>query len=143
LKLLDLRYLVKDLYCTWIIDYSSLPFIYCHALLFLSTSVSIGVSSDPKDRLNPLRSIISKFEEDDLIIVKLDIDTSQIEVPLAKQLLEDDTINKLVDHFYFEHHVQLYEMKHAWDKSWVGSVQESFELMNGLRNKGVAAHFWV
>ena len=55
--------------------------------------------------MNPLKSIISKYNEDTLIIVKLDVDTPDIEVPLAHQLLEDDNVNKLVDHFYFEHHV--------------------------------------
>ena len=93
--------------------------------------------------MNPLYSIISQFSEDDLIIVKLDIDTADVEVPLAKTLLEDDSINKLVDHFYFEHHVFLYEMRAWWRRTMKGTVQDSFNLMNGLRKKGVASHFWV
>ena len=92
--------------------------------------------------MNPLYSIISQFSEDDLIIVKLDIDTTKIEVPLAETLLEDDSINKLVDHFYFEHHVFLYEMRAWWGRNMKGTVQDTFNLMNGLRKKGVASHFW-
>ena len=101
-----------------------------------------GVSADKDNNLNPLYSIINQFNEDDIIIVKLDIDTGSIEVPLVKQLLEDDSINKLVDHFYFEHHVNMEEMEPWWSYSMEGTVKESFELMNGLRKKGVAAHFW-
>ena len=101
-----------------------------------------GINAE-KDKLNPLQSIISKFDEDDLIIVKLDIDTADIELPLAYQLLEDDSVNKLVDHFYFEHHVHMKEIAANWNIAMKGSIQDSFELMNGLRKKGVAAHFWV
>mmetsp|Transcript_11238 Transcript_11238/g.17012 ORF Transcript_11238/g.17012 Transcript_11238/m.17012 type:complete len:411 (+) Transcript_11238:204-1436(+) len=105
--------------------------------------MNTGVSADKESKLNILRSIVSKFGEDDFIVVKLDIDTSAIEVPLAQQLLEDDSINKLVDQFYFEHHVHMKEIKRCWGGSAQGSIQDSFELMNGLRKKGVAAHFWV
>lgn len=104
--------------------------------------INTGVSADKDDNLNPLYSIINQFNEDDIIIVKLDIDTGSIEVPLVKQLLEDDSINKLVDHFYFEHHVNMEEIEPWWSYSMEGTVKESFELMNGLRKKGVAAHFW-
>eukprot|EP00551_Chaetoceros_affinis_P011333 CAMPEP_0203675702 /NCGR_PEP_ID=MMETSP0090-20130426/21826_1 /ASSEMBLY_ACC=CAM_ASM_001088 /TAXON_ID=426623 /ORGANISM="Chaetoceros affinis, Strain CCMP159" /LENGTH=385 /DNA_ID=CAMNT_0050541999 /DNA_START=74 /DNA_END=1231 /DNA_ORIENTATION=+ len=116
-----------------------LPEKYLHSYHWINT----GVSAGKEDKLNPLRSIVSQFDKDDLIIVKLDIDTSDIELPLANQLLEDDSINKLVDHFYFEHHVHMKEIAANWNIAMKGSIQDSFELMNGLRNKGVAAHFWV
>ena len=76
--------------------------------------------------------------------MKLDIDSLDIEVPLARELLNDDSINKLVDHFYFEHHVFMRETWRVWGGMPLEeTVQDSFELMNGLRNKGVASHFWV
>lgn len=105
--------------------------------------INAGVSADKDSKMNPLYSIISEFSEDDLIIVKLDIDTAEIENPLAQNLLEDDSVNKLVDHFYFEHHVFLYEMRAWWGKIMKGTVEDTFNLMNGLRKKGVASHFWV
>lgn len=101
-----------------------------------------GVDPTVGSKLNPLNSIVSKFNEDDYILVKLDIDTAAVELPLAKQLLEDDSINKLVDHFYFEHHVFLFELKPFWGRGMKGSIKDSFELMNGLRKKGVASHYW-
>eukprot|EP00985_Skeletonema_marinoi_P005110 scaffold2201_cov162-Skeletonema_marinoi.AAC.2 len=51
--------------------------------------INVGVSSKEGDKLNPLHSIIKKLNEDDFVVVKLDIDTSSIEVPLARELLED------------------------------------------------------
>ena len=104
------------------------------------------MTSDKQNKLNPLYSIVEKFEEDDFIVVKLDIDTDSIEVPLANQLLEDERLHKLVDHFYFEHHIHMAEMKEWWGKHnhWrnAGSLKDTFELMNGLRKKGVPSHFW-
>lgn len=78
------------------------------------------------------------------VVVKLDIDTSSIEVPLAKQLLESPELSKLVDVFYFEHHVYLKELGESnWGASMVGTLQESLELFTGLRKAGVDAHSWV
>ena len=85
--------------------------------------------------MNPWYSIIKKFSQDDLIIVKLDIDTAEIENPLAHMLLEDDSVNKLVDQFYFEHHVVMAEMLPIWRNTMKGTIQESFHLINGLRKK--------
>ena len=105
--------------------------------------INLGVSSDPESRLNPLKMILNKYNEDDLIIVKLDIDTSFIEVPLARQLLEDDRYSRLIDQFYFEHHVHLREMTPYWTQSMNGSFAESLELFSGLREKGIPSHSWV
>ena len=112
--------------------------------------INTGVSADKSDKMNPLYSIISKFHEDDLIIVKLDIDTPEIEQPLFDLLVEDDSVNKLVDQFYFEHHIRLYDMLRYWWISFEGGdiwevkdVKESLDAMSALRKKGVASHYWV
>ncbi len=81
--------------------------------------------------------------------MKLDIDTPSIEQPFVELLFEDDTVNKFVDHFYFEHHVRMYEMVRWWagpdwkDLKKVSGLDASLKLMNGLRKKGVATHYWV
>lgn len=76
-------------------------------------------------------------------MIKLDIDTSFIEVPLAMQLLEDPRYYNLIDHFYFEHHVKLKELLGDWHRTAKGSVLDSLKLFQGLREKGIAAHSWV
>jgi hypothetical protein len=105
--------------------------------------INVGVSSTPDSHLNPLTTLLDKYNEDDLVIVKLDIDTPSLELPLALQILEDERIGKLVDQFYFEHHVHLSELASSWGRSMTGSVKESLDLFHGLREKGVPAHFWV
>ena len=70
--------------------------------------INVGVSAEEGNKLNPLHSVVKKFNKDDFVVVKLDIDTSSVEVPLMKQLLEDKdgVFSEIVDQFYFEHHVQ-------------------------------------
>lgn len=106
--------------------------------------INVGVVPDEGAKLNPLHSILKTFNEDDLIVVKLDIDTAWVELPLAQQLLEDKdgVYQALVDQFYFEHHVHLGELANAWGSSMSGSIKDSFELFRGLREKGIPAHFW-
>jgi hypothetical protein len=106
--------------------------------------INAGVSADPTSRLNPLRWILDTMEEDDLVVVKIDIDTPSIELPLVLQLLKDPRYDKLVDQFYFEHHVKLYELGAYWTANHaVGSIRDSLHLFAGLRAKGIASHFLV
>lgn len=77
------------------------------------------------------------------VIVKLDIDTPDIENPLARQLLENERLQEIVDVFYFEHHVLLGELAPYWGSSMRGTLQNSIELFTGLRKAGVDAHSWV
>jgi hypothetical protein len=102
------------------------------------------VEAGKQDKLNPLHSIpLRKFKEDDFVIIKLDIDTPEIELPLAVQLLQDESLHPLVDQFYFEHHVNMKEIAMYWGLEVVGSIKDTMELFQGLRQKGVTSHFWI
>ena len=94
--------------------------------------------------MNPLHSILKQFNEDDFIVVKLDVDAAFVEHPLARQLLEDEDgiYHKLVDQFYFEHHVHMKEIANNWKSTMKGTLKETFELFYGLREKGIPTHFW-
>lgn len=105
--------------------------------------INVGVTSDPESKLNPLRLLLDNYNRDDFIVVKLDIDTSAIELPLALQLLEDDRYNNLIDQFYFEHHVYMQELAGDWGKAMSGSLLDSLNIFSSLRVKGIAAHSWV
>jgi hypothetical protein len=104
--------------------------------------INLPVSADPDSMFNPLKLVLDNFNEDDMVVIKLDIDTPFIEMPLAYQLLESSQLASLVDHFYFEHHVNLREISHDWKDSMTDSVAMSLRLFHSLREKGVAAHYW-
>ena len=78
-----------------------------------------------------------------IVIVKLDIDAPKVEMALVQQLVSSPELMKLVDVFYFEHHVLLGELEQAWNGTMAGSVQSSLELFARMRRKGLDAHFWV
>ena len=105
-----------------------------------------GVTNREGDRLNPLNSILQKYNEDDFIVFKLDFDINSIEVPLAHQLLlaggANGTYHRLIDQFYFEHHVHMSEIAYAWNETMVGTIKNSLDLFYGLRSNGISAHFW-
>ena len=82
--------------------------------------------------------MLSKFSSHYLPIV----DTSSIENPLAYQLKDDNRLSKIVDVFYYEHHVMQQELLPWWGGTASGSVSESLQLMAGIRAKGVASHYW-
>ncbi len=77
------------------------------------------------------------------IIVKLDIDTPDLEGPLVEQLLADPHLLSLVVEFHFEHHVSLPDMRPWWHNN-VSSmkVDGSMALFRKLREAGVRAHSW-
>lgn len=107
--------------------------------------INVGVSAGEGNKLNPLESIIKTLDEDDFVVVKLDTDTPSAELPLVCQLLQDkDGIySKIIDQFYFEHHVHLGELKNTWGREGIfGTVKDSLELFSKLRAKGIPAHYW-
>ncbi|KAL3797883.1 hypothetical protein HJC23_006921 [Cyclotella cryptica] len=104
--------------------------------------MNVGVDPEPGAKLNPFTTLLEKFNSDDFIVVKLDIDTSSIENRLALQLRNDSRLLELVDLFYFEDHRLQEELMPWWRNSANGSIGESLELMAGMRANGVASHYW-
>lgn len=104
--------------------------------------INVAVNPDPTSKLNPFTSILKMFNSNDLVVVKLDVDTASVEIPLAHQILQDPHLLEIIDHFYFEHHVRLGELAPIWRSSMKGTIASSLSLFRALRDKGVASHFW-
>lgn len=103
---------------------------------------NVAVSPEPNNKFNPLDSILSRYSRDDLVVVKLDVDTSSVEVPLADQIVENPALSEIIDQFYFEHHVHMRESARNWKKSMKGTIEDTLKRFRKLRQLGVAAHFW-
>ena len=109
--------------------------------------MNIPVQANKTSYLNPFQMILNEFEEDDLVLVKLDVDTPELELNLVYQLLSQENdegkrLSRLIDHFYFEHHVTAWEMSTSWVPA-NGTVKESLILFETLRKNGIASHYWV
>ena len=72
--------------------------------------INIPAVTDLKSPSHPWNYIRSLSYPEDYVVVKLDIDTPAVEIELMQQLLDDDTLNPLIDEFYFEHHVNVTAM---------------------------------
>ena len=105
--------------------------------------INVGVSADIGSKLNPFVTLLDNFKKDDFVVVKLDIDSPEIENNLANQLRNDTKISDLVDVFYYEHHVKQKELAGYWRSKMFCSVGGSLQLMSALRAKGVSSHYWV
>lgn len=103
---------------------------------------NVPAQVDESSMQNPWTAIVSKFNENDLVIVKLDIDTASVEIPLVNQLVQDKNA-RIVDHFYFEHHVRMKQMLNFWRITARGTLKHSLDLFTKLRKAGIAAHSWV
>ena len=107
-----------------------------------------GVSADPASADNPLALIRRMCTPEDLVVFKLDIDTTNIELQLTRMLLGDSQLLGLVDEFFFEHHIHFASNVMAMHgmgrrtmnkgnnlKSWV-------EMALPARRKGLRMHYW-
>lgn len=59
------------------------------------------MSAVPGDASNPLTLLRSVALPGDFVVIKLDIDTPQVEIPLIEQLDVDPALRALVDMFFF------------------------------------------
>jgi hypothetical protein len=60
--------------------------------------INVAVNPEVGHTMNPLPSIISMINDDNLVFVKLDVDTPSVEMPIALQLLQ--SYSYLVDVFF-------------------------------------------
>ncbi|CAF1660222.1 unnamed protein product [Didymodactylos carnosus] len=105
------------------------------------TLINVGCSADKASKDNPWRILLAAAKPEDYVIVKLDIDTSSIELPLIQQILENSTISQLIDEMFFEHHVTVKEMIRYWGHP-PGSLNDSYQYFIKLRQLGIRMHAW-
>ena len=113
----------------------------------LNNLTYFNVPADPAfgAKHNPLRILAELVHEDDFVVFKMDIDTSSVEMPLIKQIMDDAAMHSRIDELYFEHHVSRSPMHWRGWGDTVGneSLPDSYLLFSKLRSLGIRAHSWV
>ena len=107
---------------------------------------NVPVDSRVGAKHNPWRTLKTVATPRDFVVVKMDIDNSTVEEPLAQQLLADAALAGLVDELYFEHHVLHTPMwRFGWNVNTVTNhtLSDSYALFSQLRQLGIRAHSWV
>jgi hypothetical protein len=103
-----------------------------------------GVESAPDGKWNPWRILRGMgTTPDDYVVVKLDIDTPDIENPLVDQLMKDPGLQALVDEMFYEHHVNTKAMWPYWRTQGAPTIlADTYKNFAFLRSKGVRMHSW-
>ena len=99
---------------------------------------------------SPLRIIQQIAQRSDFVAFKLDIDTPEVEIPIALELLENADIRRLVDEFFFELHFRCEIMMYcAWGDRmppiYLGlnlSRWSTMDFFQRFRRHGIRSHFW-
>lgn len=86
--------------------------------------------------------------EEDFVVVKLDIDNTEIEMQFIDQIINTPRLAELVDELYFENHVTMNPMAfQGWEledkKHNYMNISRSYQIFMGLRQLGIMAHSWV
>jgi hypothetical protein len=103
------------------------------------TFINVGVETSGKFHPWSILQHIAKPE--DYVVIKLDIDTPELEMPLIKQVLNNASVSSLIDEMFFEMHVTVNEMQRYWGKP-AGELKDTYELFTKLRQLGIRMHSW-
>jgi hypothetical protein len=102
------------------------------------------VESDPNGKWNPWRILRGMgARPEDYVVVKIDIDSPDIENPLLDQVAGDNGLQHLVDELFIEHHVNATLMNGWWGTGNSQlTMRDTYQKFTTLRSKGVRMHSW-
>ena len=103
------------------------------------TLINTGCTLEGK--LNPWTTLRRLAKPADHVVVKVDIDSFDIENILMDQVVNDSSIHSLIDELFFEHHVSVKEMLQYW-RPPPGTLKDSYVLFTKLRQLGIRMHGW-
>ena len=109
-------------------------------LLGAFTFVNTGVEANGK--FNPWRILASLVKPQDYVIVKLDIDTNDLEKDLMQQIVNNQSLHSLIDEMFFEMHVFIDDMAPYWGSQQKGQLKDTYDLFSKLRQSGIRMHSW-
>lgn len=119
---------------------------------------NIPISPNASDYNSPINLIKNVASAHDFVAFKLDIDTPEVELPIALSLLSDASITNMIDEFFFELHFRCEVMTAminggasgcGWGKkipyTSFGLILDRpnvLQYFKSLREKGIRAHIW-
>ena len=109
------------------------------------------VSSNISHGNSVLRMIAETALPHDYVAFKLDIDTPDVEIPIALDIITNPEVRNLVDEFFFEFHFRCDIMMYCgWGDSIpltahglnLSSRHDAMGLFQRYRRMGIRSHFW-
>ena len=120
--------------------YKDVPAEMLHKYQYFNVPAAPG--DGPGSALGILKQIV---QPGDFVVFKLDIDNSDVELPIVSAFKESSEMLALVDEFFFEFHVTFPPMMRFWGPSAAKDKKlvDAYDLFRHIRSKGVRAHSWV
>ena len=106
------------------------------------TYINVPVSGDPNHQDYPWALMTQVAFPIDYVIVKVDIDTPDIENAIVDHLLENPKYLRLIDEFFYEHHVDIEPMHQWWGSGQNLYLADSYRIFTKFREGGVRSHAW-
>mmetsp|Transcript_10915 Transcript_10915/g.67427 ORF Transcript_10915/g.67427 Transcript_10915/m.67427 type:complete len:384 (-) Transcript_10915:4391-5542(-) len=103
---------------------------------------NVPVSADTMKPGEPLALVTKMAKKDDFVVIKLDIDTPEIEMSIVHSILNHEGLSELIDEFFFEYHYESPIMAQYWGHTGEKNLSGALLLFQELRRKGIRAHFW-
>ena len=116
------------------------------------TFMNIPVSENRDDNVRSLINfLLDTVQETDFVVLKLDIDTPEVENKIVSEILSDPSVSGLIDEFYFEQHYYCPFMEHCgWGNKMPSELSglkldigNSLQMFRRLRELGIRAHMWI
>lgn len=107
--------------------------------------INLPASPTAKGSANPLRLLEDIASPCDFVVFKLDIDDTAAEEAFVTRILAKRGISRLIDEFYWEHHVHGSPMSRFEWRGTTGkkTLNDSYAIFHQLRTLGVRSHSWV
>lgn len=103
---------------------------------------NVPVSKDTMKPGEPLALVAKVAKKGDFVVIKLDIDTPEIEMSILHSILNNKDLSELIDEFFFEYHYESPIMAKYWGHTGEKNLAAALKLFQTLRRKGIRAHFW-
>ncbi len=108
---------------------------------------NIPADPSPGSADNPFTILLQTALPEDMVVIKIDIDNSPIELKFIDLILKNQNISSRIDELFFEHHFNMQPMVGlGWGSSGSESgmtMVDSAKIFLGLRRLGIRAHVWV
>jgi len=109
--------------------------------------VNIGPRENHAEQItmNALQVLEDAATPEDFVVMKVDIDSTDIEVPLVWEIVRSPKLTSLVDEILFEYHFDV-SPSFGWGKGRGydnHTVDDALRLMRELRAVGIRSHFWI
>jgi len=105
--------------------------------------VNAPVESKIGGKMNPWTTLyaLQRQPNEDVTIVKIDIDTMHLENELVRQIIEGPPSG--IDELFYEHHVNLAPLHGNWQSvNFTINLYDSFKMFQNLRRLGIRSHSW-